>query len=53
MKSQSTSAKSPSMKSKEFAAKTGSKPGAVKKAQKADNKQDKKLANKFGVKWIK
>jgi len=27
------------------------KPAAVKKAQKADNKSDKKLAKKYGVKW--
>ena len=37
-------------KSREFAAKTGSKPGAVAKAQKVDDKQDKALAKRFGVK---
>jgi hypothetical protein len=29
------------------------KPAAVKKAQEADNKSDKKLAKKYGVKWVK
>ena len=29
------------------------KPSAVKKAQKADNKSDAKIAKKFGVKWVK
>jgi hypothetical protein len=35
----------------EFAAKKGSKPGAVAKAEKFDNKSDKKIAKKFGVKY--
>jgi len=37
-------------KSREFATKTGSKSGAAAKAQKVDDKQDKALAKRFGVK---
>ena len=42
--------KSTLTKSREFAAKTGSKPDAAAKAQKVDDKQDKALAKRFGVK---
>lgn len=38
-------------KSDEFSAKSGSKPGAVRKAEKADVKQDKALAKKYGVRF--
>jgi hypothetical protein len=53
MKSKSTIKRSEPVRAKEFAAKTGSKPGVAAKAQKVDNKQDKALAKKFGVKWVK
>lgn len=43
--------KSKSTLSKEFVAKKGSKKDAVAKAMKADRKQDKALAKKYGVKW--
>ena len=48
MKSNSTLPKS--FRDKEFAAKTGSKRDAVKKAQKADDKSDKAIARRFDVK---
>lgn len=38
-------------KTAEFKAKPTSKPGAVKKAQALDTKQDKQVAKKFGVKF--
>jgi|GEM_PF-4658901 len=38
-------------KDMEFAAKRGSKPGAAARAQKFDDKSDKKIAKKFGVKF--
>jgi hypothetical protein len=42
--------KSKSTLPREFAAKSASKPDAVKKAQKADDKSDKAIAKRFGVK---
>jgi hypothetical protein len=42
--------KSKSTLPREFAAKSASKPGAVKKAQTADDKSDKAIAMKYGVK---
>jgi hypothetical protein len=42
--------KSKSTLPREFAAKTASKPDAVKKAQKSDDKSDKAIAKRFGVK---
>lgn len=36
---------------KEFVAKNASKPGAVKRAERFDAKQDKAVAKKFGVKY--
>jgi hypothetical protein len=42
--------KSKSTLPREFAAKTGSKAGAVKKAEKVDRAQDAKIAKRFGVK---
>lgn len=45
-------AKTPTKKATdEFAPKRGSKPGAVRKAQKADVKQDRALAKKYDVKF--
>jgi hypothetical protein len=42
--------KSKSTLPREFAAKKASKPDAAKKAQKADDKSDKMIAKRFGVK---
>lgn len=42
--------KSKSTLPREFAAKSASKPGAIKKAMAADKKADAKIAKKFGVK---
>lgn len=42
--------KSKSTLPREFVAKKASKPGAAKKAQKADNASDKMIAKRFGVK---
>lgn len=42
--------KSKSTLPREFAAKSASKPGALKKAAKADAKSDKAIAKRFGVK---
>jgi hypothetical protein len=42
--------RSKSTLSREFVAKSASKPGAAKKAQKADDKSDKMIAKRFGVK---
>lgn len=42
--------KSRSTLPREFAAKSVSKPGAIKKAMAADKKADAKIAKKFGVK---
>lgn len=45
-------AKTPTKKATdEFAPKRGSKPGAVRKAEKADVKQDRALAKKYGVRF--
>lgn len=45
-------AKTPAKKgSSEFKAKAGTKPGAVRKAEKADAKQDKGIAKKYGVRF--
>lgn len=41
-------AKTPTKKT-EFKAKPGTKPGALRKAEKADIKQDKRIAKKYGV----
>lgn len=42
--------KSKSTLPREFAAKSASKPGSVKKAEQADAKSDKAIAKRFGVK---
>lgn len=50
MKMKSTTTQTPATKARmEFKGK----PAAVKKAQKADNKSDRSIAKKFGVKWVK
>lgn len=43
-------AKIPTKKA-EFKAKPGTKPGALRKAEKADAKQDKGIAKKYGVRF--
>lgn len=46
-------AKTPPKKAKtdEFKAKPGTKPGALRKAEKADAKQDRGIAKKYGVRF--
>lgn len=45
-------AKTPTKRAKpEFSPKKGSRPGAVKRAEKADAVSDRKIARKFGVKF--
>lgn len=46
-------AKTPTKKATdEFKAKPGTKPGAVRKAEKADAKQDRGIAKKYGVRFM-
>lgn len=46
-----TPVKKVNRKPDEFVSKKGTKPGAVRKAEKADVKQDKAIASKFGVRF--